>query len=176
MSTPSADIRDIRALISIPSLMPWVLGFALGLGVLVAAGLVVRHFLAKSRRPLTSEERANQALAQAEALAGAGRCREWAELVAHTLRSALAARLGRDTCPETTSELAATDWKDVPEAETVDAPGLAALLTSCDLSRFALGRLEPHELLVATDVARAWVKRLFTAPELPLVAAVETTP
>jgi Domain of unknown function (DUF4381) len=175
MSTPAADIRDIRPLISIPSWMPWILGFALALALLGVIGFGVRYFLRKSRRPLTSEEQARAALVRAEALAKAGRCREWAELVAQTLRQALAARLGRDACPETTSELAATDWTLVPDAKTVDGQGLALLLSSCDLSRFALGRLEPSGLLAATDAARAWVKRLFAAQELPAATLAEAT-
>lgn len=158
------DIRDIRPLILIP---PWWYWLAAAIGAAVVLALVgagVRYWRRRSRRPLTPEESAREALGRAEALARAGQCREWAELVAQTLRSALAARLGSDTCPQTTSELAATDWAQTPQGATVDGLGLVALLETCDLTRFALGRLDISALLASTASAEEWVTRLFAAP------------
>ncbi|HEY5377742.1 MAG TPA: hypothetical protein VIK01_28875 [Polyangiaceae bacterium] len=169
------DIRDIRPLISIPPWWYWlVAGVAAALIVaLVFAG--IRYWRRRSLRALTPEQRALQALTAAEALARGGQCREWAEIVAQTLRLALATRLGQDACPETTSELAAVDWSKLPLGATVDAPRLVELLTTCDLTRFALGRLDPSALLVETQSAREWITRLFAAPEATR-AEVKATP
>jgi hypothetical protein len=171
---PADDIRDIRPLISIP---PWWYWLAAGIAAaLISAAIFasIRYWRRRSQRQLTPEQRALQALTGAETLARAGQCREWAEIVAQTLRNALAARLGQEACPETTSELAAVDWPKLPLATTVDAPRLVELLTTCDLTRFALGRLDPSALLNETQAARTWITRLFAAHETQ--AAVETTP
>ena len=176
-SLPAADdIRDIRPLISIP---PWWYWLAAGVAAALILALVfagIRYWRRRSQRALTPEQRALQALADAETLARAGQCREWAEIVAQTLRVALATRLGHDACPETTSELAAVDWSKLPRGTTVDAPRLVELLTTCDLTRFALGRLDPSALLVETQSARDWITRLFAAPETTARAEVKATP
>jgi hypothetical protein len=124
---------------------------------------------------LTPEQQAQEALARAEALARDGQCREWADVVAQTLRAALAARLGHDACPETTSELAALEWATVARGTAVDAPRLVELLSTCDLTRFALGRLDPSALLVETQSARDWVKGLFE-PEPATSTAAKASP
>jgi hypothetical protein len=170
------DIRDIRPLISIP---PWWYWLAAGVAAAMIVALVfgaIRYWRHRSRRALTPEQRAQQALAEAEALARAGQCREWAEIVAHTLRLALATRLGHDACPETTSELAAVDWSKLPQGATVDASRLVELLTTCDLTRFALGRLDPSALLVETQSARDWITRLFATPETTARAEAKAAP
>jgi hypothetical protein len=170
------DIRDIRPLISIP---PWWYWLAAGVAAALILALVfagIRYWRRRSRRALTPEERALQALAEAEALARGGQCREWADIVAQTLRVALATRLGHDACPETTSELAALDWSKLPQGTTVDAPRLVELLTTCDLTRFALGRLDPSALLVETQSARDWITRLFATHETTARAEVKAGP
>ena len=80
----------------------------------LAVVLVVRWWRARSLRALSPLERARQALAAAEAHARAGRSREWAEIVAETLRGALAARLGTDVLPQTTAELSQAPWAQPP--------------------------------------------------------------
>ena len=177
-SVPAAadDIRDIRPLISIP---PWWYWLAAGVAAALIVALVfagIRYWRRRSQRALTAEQRALQALAEAETLARGGQCREWAEIVAQTLRVALATRLGQDACPETTSELAAVEWSKLPQGTTVDAPRLVELLTTCDLTRFALGRLDPSALLVETQSARDWITRLFAAPETTARAEVKRAP
>jgi hypothetical protein len=143
---------------------------------LAAVFAVIRYWRRRSRRPLTPEQRALEALNEAERLARAGQCREWADAVAETLRGALATRLGQEACPETTSELAAVDWPKLPLGATVDGPRLVALMTTCDLTRFALGRLDPSALLAETQAARAWITRLFATPEPQPPAAVDVAP
>jgi hypothetical protein len=172
------DIRDIRPLIPIPA---WWQGLGLPLAVAAVLVAVVAAYLAlrrHGRSELTAEQRAQAALTEAEALARAGRCHEWAELVAVTLRNALAARVGSDVCPRTTGELAAIDWSARPDGALVDSERLLDLLWVCDLTRFALGRLDPESLLASTRSARAWVTHLFKMPEAPepIPAAVEATP
>jgi hypothetical protein len=136
----------------------------------------IRYWRRRSQRALTPEQRALQALTEAEALARGGQCREWAEIVAQTLRQALATRLGQDACPETTSELAAVDWSKLPQGTTVDAARLVELLSTCDLTRFALGRLDPSALLVETQSARDWITQLFATPETTARADVKAAP
>ncbi len=161
---PVEDIRDIRPLILIPPWWHW-LEIALAAGVLLAAAaVVVRLWRRRAKRPLTPEEQARQALAKAESLAREGRAREWADLVAPTLRTALSVRLGKDACPQTTRELGA--WIQPPQDGAVDAPRLLELLSTCDLTRFARARLDAESLLASTEAARDWVSRLF-APEPP---------
>ncbi len=170
------DIRDIRPLISIPALWPWIVVGVLGVLLVALIVLGIRAWRKRAQRPLTPEQQANAALARAEALARAGQCHEWGEVVATTLRGALAARLGQAACPETTSELAHVDWAKASAGAAVDAPALIELLSACDLSRFALARLEPSALLAATDAARAWVTQLF-APLKPTTSPpAEATP
>jgi hypothetical protein len=98
-----------------------------------------------------------------------GHCRDWAALVAMTLREALASHLGVEGCPQTTNELAHINWSSVPHGETVDGEALVSLLSSCDVTRFALGQLETQALLAATDSAREWIHRLFAEPKPPVV-------
>jgi hypothetical protein len=104
--SPAQDIRDIRPLILIPGWWQW-LAVALAAGAVLAALTVgYRLWRRRSARAPTPEEQARRALTKAEALAREGRSREWADVVAGTLRTALSARLGHDACPQTTSELA----------------------------------------------------------------------
>lgn len=174
---PSADdIRDIRPLISIP---PWWYWLAAGVAAALVVALVfagIRYWRRRSQLALSPEQRALQALAKAETLARGGQCREWADIVAQTLRMALATRLGHEACSETTSELAAVDWSKLPQGTTVDAARLVELLSTCDLTRFALGRLDPSALLVETQSARDWVTRLFAPPETAARAELKAAP
>lgn len=166
------DIRDIRPLILISPWWYWVAA-AVVASMLVAVGILVARAVRRRRaRALTPEERAARELARAESLARQGRCREWAELVAQTLREALAARLGIAACPQTTHELAAFDWASVPAAANVDAQRLLELLSTCDLTRFARARLEANALVSSTETARDWVQRLFSAPHEAAAAQV----
>ena len=75
-------------------------------------------------------------------------------MVARTLRTALSARLGLDAGPQTTSELASEAWVPQPHEADVDAPRLLELLSTCDLTRFAMARLDVDSLL-AVDGRRA---------------------
>ncbi|MEI9950193.1 MAG: hypothetical protein WDO74_14755 [Pseudomonadota bacterium] len=180
-AAPAEDIRDIRPLIAIP---PWWYWLAAGFGAALLLALVfaaVRYFRRRAARALTPEQLALQALSEAEALARAGKCHEWADSIAQTLRTALATRLGHAACPETTSELAAVDWSNLPHGSAVDAPRLIELLSTCDLTRFALGRLDRGALLTETEAARDWIRRLFAAPETThrpaaQATAIETSP
>jgi hypothetical protein len=111
----------------------------------------------------------------AEKLAKAGRSHDWAELVAPTMRGALAVRIGETVLPQTTNELAKAYWaKSLSNAEVntareldtrylPEAPQLLALLEICDLARFAQANLGADELLAATASARALVESLFIA-------------
>jgi len=162
--TPPEDIRDIRPLILIPLWWYWLAVGLVAAVVLAAVVVAYRLWRRRSARPLTPEQRARVALAKAESLAREGRCREWADVVAETLRTALSARLGHDARPQTTSELASVAWIQPPLDVAVDVPRLLELLSSCDLTRFAMGRLDANSLVASTDAAREWVTRLF-APE-----------
>jgi hypothetical protein len=174
------DIRDIRPLILIPPWWYWLAASAAAALIIALVFAAIRYWRRRSERALTPAQHAQRALLQAQTLARNGQCREWAELVATTLRAALAARLGHDACPETTNELAALDWEKVPNGSTVDSKRLVELLSTCDLTRFALGRLDPAALLDETEAARAWITRLFTDPKpsitQPASNAVEATP
>ncbi len=155
------DIRDIRPLILIP---PWWHTLAIALAVALALAMLAvayRTWQRRSARPLSPEEQARRALAKAESLAREGRSREWADIVAQTLRTALSVRLGHDACPQTTSELAAAAWVQPPHDAAIDGPRLFELLSTCDLTRFAMARLDTPSLLASTDAAREWIARLF---------------
>lgn len=172
-AAPAEDIRDIRPLISIP---PWWYWLGAGIAAALISALVfagIRYWRRRREEALTPEQRALRALSEAETLARAGQCREWAGIVAQTLRSALAARLEQEACPETTSELAAVDWSKHAHGSAVDGPQLVALLLTCDLTRFALGRLDPNALLSETQLARDWVTRLFARLETPARATAQ---
>ena len=161
---PPEDIRDIRPLILWPS-WPWQgVAAAVTASLLLLAIAVTLRWWKRRSRPLMPEEQARRALAKAEVLARQGRAREWANVVAPTLRTALSARLGRDASPQTTSELASAAWVQSPDGAAVDASHLLELLSTCDLTRFAMARLEADSLLASTEAAREWVTRLFSAP------------
>jgi hypothetical protein len=168
VTTPN-DIRDIRPLILMSPWWHWALVVAAATIVLVGIILGYRAWRRRARRPLTPEELAQEALAHAETLAREGRSREWADVVARTLRTALASRLQKETCPETTNELAAIEWSKVPNGAPVDASRLIGILSTCDLARFALARLERESLLSSTESAREWVAGLFAAPTVASV-------
>lgn len=173
---PTDDIRDIRPLILIPPWWHWV---AIGLvGSLVVAAVAVAYRLWRlgTARPLTPVERARQALTAAESFARQGRCRDWADLVAPALRTALAARLHQDVFPQTTAELATAPWMLPPNDKQVDGPRLLDILSTCDLTRFAMGRLDADSLLASTESARDWVTRLFATPEPSSTARAQVLP
>jgi hypothetical protein len=170
------DIHDIRPLILIPSWWHWtVLAIAVGLA-LAAAAAAFRLWRRRSAQPLRPEQKARRALDRAEALAREGRSREWAEIVAPTLRAALSARIGQDACPQTTTELAAAPWLAPPHDVLVDAPRLLDLLSACDLTRFALARLDADSLVASTATARDWITRLFAAPDPASATPPQVTP
>ncbi|HEX4473445.1 MAG TPA: hypothetical protein VH142_00110 [Polyangiaceae bacterium] len=174
-AAPADDIRDIRPLILIPPWWRWV-PYALAAGLFaVAVGFGIREWQRRSQKSLTPEERAREELARAEALARQGRCHEWAEVVARTLRNALAARLGQESCPETTVELRAMNWDAANDGASVDAPRLLELLNTCDLTRFAMARLEADSLVASTESARDWVTHLFAVPEPSASSGAEQT-
>jgi len=162
---PPEDIRDIRPLILFPVWWPWVAAAVAASLLLVATAVAVRAWRRRSARPLTPEEQARRALAKAESLAREGRAREWANIVAPALRTALSARLGQDASPQTTSELASVAWVQSRDGAAVDAPRLLELLAACDLTRFAMARLETDSLLASTEAAREWITRLFATPK-----------
>ncbi len=170
------DIRDIRPLILIP---PWWHSMVIAIAVtlaLAAAFVAYRWWRRRWAKPLTPEQQALAALRRAESLAREGRSREWAEVVAQTLRASLSARLGQDACPQTTSELARAPWLTAPYDAVVDAPRLLDLLSVCDLTRFAMARLDADSLVASTETARAWITRLFAPPSAPTAPRLQVTP
>ncbi len=168
------DIRDIRAPLAIPVWWHWPLAIALAALAALAVVLLVRWWQRRRAAKLTPLDRARQALAAAETHARAGRSHEWAEIVAVTVRAALAARIGLGVLPQTTTELANAPWaRPAQSGETgaptsgpplADAGRLVALLGSCDLARFAKASLDADELLAETAVARELVESLYAAP------------
>ncbi len=172
---PTEDIRDIRPLILFPSWWPWVAVAIAASLLLLATALAIHVWKRRSARPLTPEDQARRALAKAESLARQGRAREWANIVAPTLRTALSARLGQDASPITTSELASAAWVQSPRGVEVDAPRLIDILSTCDLTRFAMARLEADSLVASTQAARDWITRLFAAAK-PSPASPPVTP
>jgi len=158
------DIRDIRGLIPIPPWWHWPLAIALAALAALAVVLLIRWWRARSLRALSPLERALQALAAAEAHARAGRSHEWADIVAETVRGALAARLGTEVLPQTTAELSQASWTQPPLADELAAARVLELLETCDLARFAKARLDSPELVASTATACELVGRLFAPP------------
>jgi hypothetical protein len=176
----SGDIRDIRGPIAIPPWWHWPLAVAFAAVAALGVTLFVRWWRARRPAALTPLERARRALAIAETHAHEGRSRAWAEIVAETTRGALAARLGTEVLPQTTSELSSASWTKPPASEELDATRLLALLETCDLARFAKANLGSDSLLVSTALARELTERLFAPPpaRAPVKAAAlsETVP
>jgi hypothetical protein len=172
------DIRDIRAPLAIPPWWHWPLAIALAAIAALAIVLLVRWWQRRALRR-TPLQRAREALDIAEGHAREGRSREWAEVVAETLRGALAARLGADVLPQTTSELAETAWarwayegpveppRGPNEAHLPEAPRVVELLQTCDLARFAMASLDANALLANTVLARELVEQLFAPRPKP---------
>jgi hypothetical protein len=160
----AGDIRDIRGPISIPPWWRWPLAAALAAVAVIGVVLFARWWRRRSPRELSPIARARQALTVAEAHAREGRPHEWAEVVAETVRGALAARLGTDVLPQTTAELCEASWAKPPASEEIDSARVLALLESCDLARFAKANLDTHALLASTAQARELTERLFAPP------------
>jgi hypothetical protein len=164
------DIRDIRPPLAIPVWWHWPLAIALSALAALAVVMLVRWLRARAARQLTPHERARAALRIAEQHARAGRSREWAEVVAETLRGALSFRLGSDILPKTTSELKKATWAHwayggpvgPSDAALPDAPQIIDVLEACDLARFALATIEVDALVAWTSSARDAVDRLFS--------------
>lgn len=164
---PVEDIRDIRGPIVIPPWWRWPLAVAVAALLAFAIVLVVRWWRARAKT-LTPLEKALAALARAEALAREGRSHEWADVVAETLRGALAARLGTEMLPQTTAELTRGAFMQTPLAADLDSRQVIELLETCDLARFAKARVEAEGLLASTAVARELTHKLFApAPPAP---------
>jgi hypothetical protein len=170
MAAPAAataaaeDIRDIRGPLAIAPWWRWPLVAVVAVLALAALAFAVRAWRARKLRAWTPLDRARQALTEAEEHAREGHCREWAELVAETTRTALAVKLGAQILPHTTPELAVA-LQARGGAETAiggeDVVELLTLLASCDLARFAKARLDATALVAATATARALVERLY---------------
>ena len=158
------DIRDIRGPIAIPPWWHWPLAIAVAVVLATAVVVAVRWWRARRLRPLTPLDLARQALVAAEAHAREGHSHEWADIVAETVRGALAARLGADVLPQTTAELADAPWAKPPLSDGLEIPRVLVLLETCDLARFAKARLDTAGLLASTGSAREIVERLFTPP------------
>jgi hypothetical protein len=161
---PAEDIRDIRGPIPIPPWWRWPLAIAVAAVLAFAVILLVRWWRARASRALTPLERARQALALAETHAREGHAHAWADIVAETVRAALAVRLGATVLPLTTAELALQSWTGPPLKDELDADSVLDLLETCDLARFAKASLEPAALLAFTGRARELVERLFAPP------------
>jgi hypothetical protein len=170
------DIRDIRGPIAIPPWWRWPLAIALAAAAAFVVLLAVRWWRARSARSLSPLERARRALDIAEERARQGRSREWADAVAETLRSALAARLGVGVLPQTTAELAQGAWTKTPPAEGIDSARLLALLGTCDLARFAKASLDAQSLVAETATARELTEYLFAPPPRPAAKAPQLQP
>lgn len=158
------DIRDIRGLVPIPPWWHWPLAIALAVLAALAVVLVVRWWRARSARVLSPLARALRALAAAEVHAREGRSHEWADIVAETVRGALAARLGTGVLPQTTAELSKAPWAQPPIADELPVARVLELLETCDLARFAKARLDTSALLASTSLACELVGRLFAPP------------
>lgn len=154
------DIRDIRAPLHIPEWWRWPLAIALAAIVAFAVIVLVRYWRKRHALVLTPRERALEALRIAEEHAHAGRSREWGDLVSGALRGALAARLGADVLPQTTSELAKTE---LAAPVLKDWPSIIGLLETCDLTRFARASLVVDALLTHTAAVRDLVEHLYPA-------------
>jgi hypothetical protein len=172
LAAPAAaeDIRDIRDPLAIPAWWHWPLAVAVAGLAAFAVVAALRYRQRRRARAATPLERARQALLAAEAHARAGRTRACADLLADTLRAALVARLGTDVLRQTTAELAAASRTETGLAEDVDVHWVVALLETCDLARFARGRLEPNVLVAAIGLSRELVERLFVPPAQPRTA------
>jgi hypothetical protein len=165
--TADGDIRDIRGPVPIPPWWRWplaALAGAVAIGILV---VLFRRWREHARRPLSPLERARKALEAAEALARAGDFRACAEILAETLRAALAVRLGAGVLPQTTAELRHGPWTKPPLSLEIEADTILALLETCDLARFARAKLDSNALLEATAMARALTERLHAPPPPP---------
>ena len=162
--TPPDDIRDIRGLVPIPTWWHWPLAIALAAVAALAVVFFVRWWQARSVHALSPLERARRALAAAEMQAREGRSHEWADIIAETVRGALAARLGIDVLPQTTAELSKASWAQSPVADEVAAGRVLELLETCDLARFAKARLDSSALLASNAIAFELVERLLASP------------
>jgi hypothetical protein len=161
------DIRDIRGLIPIPAWWHRPLVIAAVVVVALGVALLVRWWRARPARVASPLELARRALAAAETHALAGRAHEWADIVAETTRGALAARLGTEVLPQTTTELSEAPWARPPVAAEVHAERLLELLETCDLARFARAKLDTKTLLASTATAGDLVERLYSPPRRP---------
>jgi hypothetical protein len=169
---PTEDIRDIRGPIPIPPWWRWPLAIAVAAVLATAVILLVRWWRKRASRALSPLERARRALALAETHAREGRAHPWADIVAETVRGALATRLGTSVLPLTTAELALEPWASPPLKDELGADSVLDLLETCDLARFAKASLEPAALLAFTDRARELVERLFAPPPRAATQAV----
>lgn len=174
-STPAAeDIRDIRGPIAIPIWWHWPL--AIGVATVLATGIVLAVRWWQRRRPtLSAVELARQALERALAEAQAGRAHAWAEIVAVTVRGALASRVGPAILPQTTTEMATADWTKPPMDLVLDTTHILEILETCDVARFAKASFDPNALIASTAVARDVTERLYAPPprsatRVPVVA------
>jgi len=161
---PTDDIHDIRGIVAIPPWWHWPLAIAVAALAALAVVLVVRWWRARSAGLLSPLERALGALAAAEAHARSGRSHEWADIVAETLRGALAARLGTAVLPQTTAELSEAAWAQPPLADELAAARILEILEACDLARFAKAKLDTAALVASTATACELVERLFAPP------------
>jgi hypothetical protein len=172
---PTDDIRDIRGPIAIPLWWHWALGIALAALAATAIALGVRWWR-RRHVELSPIELARQALVRAEVEARAGRSHQWGEIVAATLRGALATRVGPAVLPQTTSELATADWTKPPLSVELDTPRVLDLLEACDIARFARASFDSTVLLASTEAAREVTERLFATPARALTKAPAIAP
>ena len=115
-------------------------------------------------RSSTPEERARQALARGGgARARRARSRVGGRRRRDTSRRARGAPRTRRRARRRRAELPPAPGCRLPRGRAVDAPRLLELLATCDLTRFAMARLDADSLLASTQAARELVARLFAA-------------
>jgi hypothetical protein len=161
------DIRDVRGLISIPTIWPTLLAAAGAAALLLVLGAATYWLVRRARRARvkTAAEVALERLERARALARGGRAAELAAELSDAVRAYIEARFALRAAHRTTEEF----LRDlvVASASPVAAhrQPLGDFLEACDLAKFARFAIDVEHMGAMVDAAQSFVRA--TAAPVP---------
>ncbi len=160
------DIRDIRGLIHIPSLWPWLLVGAGTLVLLVAMGAavywLVRHL--RRRRIKSAAELAIERLERARALAREGNAAGLAAEASDAVREYIEARFPLRAAHRTTEEFLRDLLEPGVGPTAPHREALGDFLGACDLAKFARFDLRVERMGAMVDAAETFVRATAAPP------------
>jgi len=164
-ATGTADIRDIRGVISIPYPLLWLMYIVGGVALAAALYYAWKWLHRTVIKPKLPHELALERLEAARALMNEGQVREYAFAVSEAVRLYIEQRFGEKARRRTTEEFINDLLKQTGTPLAEHRALLEDFLMHCDLPKFARWQLSAAEMESMHESARAFINN--TRPGAP---------